>query len=606
MSATVQRLLLGTDEPVAPALALQAGRLQAYLRGTRLGPITFDGREVWHGVDFLFRDADWGTPGCVVERLEQDESADRWRLRGHIDCGARLDFEISIEAGERVLRYEVRATASADLATNRTGLVLMHPLAACACAIQVEHTDGRSSASTFPVLVAPWPPFMLVRAVRHEYADGAWAACRFEGDDFELEDQRNNADASFKTYSRSNLMPRPYVLRAGAVLQQAVELRIEAPPARPTPAARGTVRVRVGDIAGALPAVGTAITAADVHAPQAVRAALHELAPAMLHLGLELPDEGLDATGLARLLEAAGGCGLRLDIAGITAADADAQLGRIAVALRDAGAVPGAVAVFPSTPPLLEAVRRVFPRSAVGGGTPHFFTQLNRIEDLGRTDFLCFTTASVVHGADDEEIMAGLQSLPAMIQTLRLRHGLLPVRVGPSSIGARRSPLGAQPASDGTRRLALARRDPRTRGLYGAAWTLGYVARFAHAGVEAITLHALQGDAALVGPDGTTPAFEVLRRLGTPARWRSVVVSAPHALAALALDRAGGSETLLGNLLGEPIEVALEGTPWPTQVRVMDASSLRRRASDPLAPPWRTVIPVQGMLRLEPYAIVSV
>ena len=84
--------------------------------------------------------------------------------------------------------------------------------------------------------------------------------------------------------------------------------------------------------------------------------------------------------------------------------------------------------------------------------------------------------------------------------------------------GARRSPLGRQPPSDGTRRLALAQRDPRTQGLYGAAWIVGYVAQFAGAGVESITLFDLLGDAALVGADGmTTTAFEVLRRLGPPA-----------------------------------------------------------------------------------------
>ena len=63
------QLLFGTDEPVAPALLLHAGRLSARLRGTRLGPVCYDGHEVWHGVDFLFRDADWGTPAPVVDVL---------------------------------------------------------------------------------------------------------------------------------------------------------------------------------------------------------------------------------------------------------------------------------------------------------------------------------------------------------------------------------------------------------------------------------------------------------------------------------------------------------------------------------------------------------
>lgn len=554
------RLLFGTDEPVAPALELRSGRLQTHLRGTRLGPVTCDGHEVWHGIDFLHRDADWGTPAPQVEHLEHSASASGFRahLRGRIAAAAEIAFEIHIEADEGRLRYEVSAVADADLATNRTGVVLLHPLAACGRRVEVEHTDGRSSLSTFPTLIAPWPPFMLVRAIRHEYADGAWAACRFAGDEFELEDQRNNADASFKTYSRSNLMPRPYVLRAGAMLRQSVDLRIEACPAAPHAVAGRPVQVRIGDVAGNLPAVGTAIGTADLRGSPNLSTALRQLAPAHLHLCAEA-SEPVDAAGLGRLLAEAPGCALHLEITGLRAGQAAVQLASIAGPLHAAGLAPAAIAVFPSVPPILEAARRAFPHARIGGGTPFFFTQLNRIEDVGSCDFLCFGTSAVVHGADDEEIMAGLHSLPSMIATLRHRHGGVPVHVGPSSIGARRSPLGRQPESDGTRRLALARRDPRTRGLYGAAWALGYVAQLVQTGVQAITLFDLAGDAALAGDRGTTPAFELLRQLAQPARWRRVEVSDPASVAALALQAGGRDRTLLANLRADMIEVQLNG-----------------------------------------------
>ena len=611
MAPTPAALLFGTEEPAVPALPLAAGRLTAQLRGTRLGPICYDGHEVWHGVDFLFRDKDWGTPAPAVDAMSQDGGAAhgfRVSLRGHIDAGpARIGFEIGIESDGTRLRYEATARADGDIATNRTGLVLMHPLAACGQPVQVTHVDGRTSTSTFPTLIAPWPPFMLVRAIRHAYAGDAWAACRFSGDDFELEDQRNNADASFKTYSRSNLMPRPYLLRAGTELRQSVALEIESPPARALVRGAGPVRVCVGAPGPALPKIGTAISAADVHAAAPVGKALAALRPALLHLELDALDPASDPASLARLLADAGGCALRLDIANVDPARAGPLLERIAAGLRAAGVVPSSVLALPSVPPVVDAARRAFPQSRIGGGTPYFFTQLNRIEDLPPVDFLCFTTASVVHGAEDTEVMAGLRSLTAMVQTLRFRHGPVPVQVGPSSIGARRSPLGGQPASDGTRRLALARRDPRTRGLFGAAWALGHVAQLAQAGVETITLFSLLGDAALVEADTTTPAFELLRRLGAPARCRTLAVSEPDALAALVLDRAGGSDILLANLGGEPLAVALEfeqaGRELPRHAQLMDAASLQVRAGMAGAPYWRPE-PLQGAcLTLPPYAL---
>jgi hypothetical protein len=548
------RLLFGTDEPVAAPLALRCGAIQAQLRGTRLGPVLVDGHEAWHGIDFLYRDPDWGTPAPVVDHVEHrgDPSSFSVRLRGHIPAAARIDFEIAIDAEGSSLHYAVQAIALGDLATNRTGVVLMHPLSACGRCVEVEHVDGRVSASTFPTQVAPWPPFMLVRAIRHEFGDGGWASCRLEGDVFELEDQRNNADASFKTYSRSNMMPRPYLLRAGMGLSQSVRLKVEARPRAGAAPTLERVSVQIGPATGALPLVGVAIAPSDVHAGPEVRDALRRLSPALLHLVVDGPNEQVDAVPLARLLEAAGGPCLRVDIG------AGAPLTQLAASLRDAGIVPAQVAVFPSTPPSVDAARRAFPDSAVGGGTPHFFTQLNRAEDLGRVEFLSFTTSSVVHGADDEDIMAGLQSLPSMVETLRARHGDLPVHVGPSSIGARRSPLGGQPASDGTRRMALARRDPRTHARFGAAWALGYVARFAAAGVRAVTLFDLQGDAALFHQGQPTPAFELLRHLMEAASLHEVRCSAPDRLAVLALQRRGMTECLLGNLTGEPLAVQLQ------------------------------------------------
>ena len=81
-----------------------------------------------------------------------------------------------------------------------------------------------------------------------------------------------------------------------------------------------------------------------------------------------------------------------------------------------------------------------------------------------------FTVCPIVHGADDEAVMNGLQSLPSMLETARSRHPGRDWHLGPSRLSARASPLGRQPCSDGQKRMALASRDPRSRGLFGAAW----------------------------------------------------------------------------------------------------------------------------------------
>src|SRR5699024_4989680 len=48
----------------------------------------------------------------------------------------------------------------------------------------------------------------------------------FDGDTFEMEDQRNWTDASFKTYSRPLSLPFPYTVEAGAAVRQAVTITV--------------------------------------------------------------------------------------------------------------------------------------------------------------------------------------------------------------------------------------------------------------------------------------------------------------------------------------------------------------------------------------------
>ena len=593
-------------------MALRAGPLTMALQRGKLLHIRCGEHEIWHGVAFVFRDVDWGTPEPVIEQVELAQRPDgfRVRLEGHFPVLPVIRLHIDIEgsgagAGDWRLHFTAEAVPSADILCNRIGLCVMHPMSVQGARVEIEHSDGRRSRSTFPTRIPPWPPFMLIRAVRHEWSEGHWARCELAGDSFEMEDQRNNSDASFKTYSRSNMMPRPYRLQAGVAIRHSADLFVptrglSTPAHRPAPVAIG-----VGDIAGSLPMVGIEIAASDADAPAEVHAALRLLRPSHLHLSLNNTNDSVNWTGISALLASAK-TRLRLDLNNADSSPANGALEALSAALATARVVPESIAVFPSDQRTIDAARQAFPASAIGGGSAHFFVQLNRTEGLGDVDFLSFTTSPIVHGADDGAVMLSLQSLPSMVQTLHARHPQRPIRIGPSTIAVRNSPLGKQPQTDGTRRVALAAQDPRCRGLYGAAWALGYVAQFAHAGaVQALTLMSLGGPSGIVQRlTGAGllrhPAYFVLARLGAAARVCSVSVSDLTRVAALALDRDGGRELLLANLTGEPVDIHLDARRWAASARVsiLDADCANQGwlscSTSPLA---------STPLRLPPYAI---
>ena len=599
MAAGERIALYGTDEALPPRVAFTAGPFTFERVGGRFAHLRVQGHEVWHGFAFLYRDQHWGTPEPLFERIDHAADPDGFSLtlEGHIPARPpiQLSLHLRCDAGG-TLHVRSRAVPAGDLDANRIGLCLLYPMQAGGCAVEVEHVDGRISRSTLPAHVPPWPPFTLVRALRHEYAPGHWADARLTGDTFELEDQRNNADASFKIYSRSNLMPRPYRLRGGAAIEQSMRLRVESLAPRiiaPPP----TVRVGVSSVPAPMPCL--AIGPHDASAAEPVGQALAELRPALLHLMLDAAAQPMDWQGIARLLAIAD-ARLRLDIHGAATAD---ELRALAGRLRAAGIAPESVAMFPGTPPALETLRTLFPEALVGGGTPHFFAQFNRLEDLGRADFLSFTVCPIVHDAGDAGVMSGLRSLPSMLASARACHPGCLLRIGPSQIGARASPLGHQPETDGLRRVALARRDPRTRGLFGAAWLLGHFAGAVRGGAEAVTAMALRGDAGLLDDDAgglrRHPAFFVWATIARWRRMREVEVNDSPQVTALAGERDGRLEMLVANLSSDTLEIAAGS--WEA-VQLMDARAWQAHAERGVPGAWRDIEHRDGTLRLPPFA----
>jgi D-apionolactonase len=63
---------------------------------------------------------------------------------------------------------------------------------------------------------------MDLRALTHEAAPGLRVTCRMEGDTFEMEDQRNWTDASFKTYCTPLAEPFPVLVEPGDRVDQQV------------------------------------------------------------------------------------------------------------------------------------------------------------------------------------------------------------------------------------------------------------------------------------------------------------------------------------------------------------------------------------------------
>jgi hypothetical protein len=611
------------------------------LEGGNLRYIRFGGVEMIRAISFIVRDKNWGTYDPAISDLEISEQGDGFRVAYSATAKDTSQvFRYTAEISGRVdgtLRFGAKGRAITNFLTNRTGFVVLHPIADIAGKeAHVVEVDGKSVDTRFPSLIDPVQPMMNLRSIRHVFAPGAQVECRMDGDTFEMEDQRNWTDASYKTYVRPLALPWPYTLEAGSSLDQAVTLTVFGKPPVNSRGS-GAILVRVAGPLGPTPALGLGLDPDEADA-------VFTNAPTLSGVGVSHiichydPRRGHNRGTLERSTLAAKALGATPWLEAVIAkvegfgeeiaalSDTVAELGSpfpvvlISPAPDLKCTLPGSP--WPPCPPaeeLYSLARRAFPKSRLGGGMFSYFTELNRKRPpLGQIDFVSFTTSALVHAGDDRSVTEGLESLPDIARSVRSFIGDKPYCVGPSAIGMRDNPYGESPMPNPTNlRQAMNRNDPRQRGLLGAAWNLAYFAHFAQGGAQSIALGGALGPFGLLHArasypqpwfdfrGGLFPSFHVVKGLARlkGAPMRRTEISAPREVQALAVSAKGGEEIWLANLTGQRQWVNVQATSSSGRLSRVDASNFvtladHTDALDKLAEPF-----LGGDIELDAYAV---
>ena len=600
MQPTLAVKLFGIDIEDAKGRTLTAGALTAVLDNGMLRYIKLGDTEVMRAIAFLVRDENWGTFAPEITNLKIVEGEGAFKIAYDARCKdakRSISYHADIAcARDGTLTFSVKSRPDTDVLTNRTGFVVLHPLKGVAGQpLEVEHVDGRKVTSVFPAIINPDCPFRNIRALTHQVKPGLSVTCRMEGYAFEMEDHRNWTDASYKTYVRPLAEPWPYTLPAGAEFTQSVSLSFAGPmPAPSVHTGPRSIEVSVGAPTGnVMPRIGLGLPAEEAApafaAADLIRAA--HIDTMIAQFDGRRADNAATAVTIAKLALATGAGIVAEIILPAKSSPAD-ELAPIANAIRAAGLTLAAVTVSPAphlkavlpgskgpdVPPydaLYAATRAAFPGVPLGGGMYSYFTELNRNPPPAELlDFVTHTTCPIVHAADDISVMETLEALPYVIQSTRALIKGKPYRVGPSALPARDNPYGAATADNpNNSRVCLAKMDPRQRGLFGAAWTLGYIAAFAKGGIEMVSIGTPTGPSGIIarktdypqlyfdGVEAPTvyPVYHVVAGLAA-AKGQALLqteTSDDAAIACLAFKSHRGVETWIANLSREERTVAL-------------------------------------------------
>jgi hypothetical protein len=586
----------GTPDVLPVPQWLVAGPAGALLDEGQLRGIFCGGREIVRRIYGAVRDRFWNTVPGDISGLKVEQSAAGFRVQfTSTHVSDEVDFVWLAEivgSADGSVTYTFDGEARRDMAKNRIGLCVLLPLWLCGSAAEVDYVSGDRATVKFPQLVDPMQPVRGLHDFRRlEYAagEGGRLVLEFEGDVFEIEDQRNWTDASFKAYSTPQRIPMPAQMRAGQRVRQTVRvIPAGASGAFVAPQEPAEVSISLGGAVGAWPGIGVGAASHGDALTAEETARLSALQLAHYRLEIDAAKDGWQAL-LARGLAEAAAMQTSAEVALFLSEDAEAA----ATEARAAAAVPGSVARWimltrgaPATRestalaagPILRAAG-----AAAGCGTDADFFQLNNNRPRAAAcDFLSVPLRPCAHQFDRATIIENLDGQGEVLRSLAALYPDKPIAVSPVSFRTRaqKGPLPKPGELPG-------QADVRQMSLLGAAWTVGCLKAVAAGGAASVTLFQTTGLRGIMeragGSDApqhfhSTPGqlFPVYHVLAALAGWQGAetleVRSGEAALVdGVALRKDGRTRLLLANYTAAPRKVStgLSGT-----VQVLDATGM--------------------------------
>ena len=611
--------MAATDGFSAEPIPLRAGPVtmsfdaeNAFLRYLRTGP-----HEVLRGINAPVRNQNWATVAPKVSNLEVDDRGDSFRVTFDVRC-AEEDFDFRWKgtltgSAAGVVEFSFDGEAHSIFKRNRIGFCLLHGPSAAGQPWVIETAAGAKSDGSFPRSISPHQPAKNLRAITHEVAPGLRARVDFEGEVFEMEDQRNWTDGSFKTYGTPLEIPYPVEIAKGTKVSQKIRVSLagDIPAARQS-SEEDAVILTLSARKSALPRLGLQVSSEVKSLTDSQIKLLKTLHLDHLRVNLALSGAGF-VDELRRATEQAKALGVSLHVG--------VNLGKA-----------------PAFGPLLEVIKTGKPPVShwlVAGGDPAHFqtartqlapdvgdatigvTQTTNFVDLNRNrpddaaiQTVGFAINPQIHAFDIASMVETLEIQAAAVETTRGFVGNRPLVIGPITLRPQLvdgvDPPGGPPAGPFPTQV-----DERQGTPFTAAWTLGSVKYLAAAGAHSATYFETVGWNGVIDADAETtkarpagfpsqpgerfPVYHLLANLGEFAGGivQHVDSSDPLRSVAIVLHKPGRRCVLVANLTGKTLRPSLRGFGTPTEIRYLSGET---KAASPLLP---VELPPFGIARID-------
>jgi hypothetical protein len=568
----------------------RAGSLELDYVSGRIINISVGGKKVIDEVYFALRDYNWGTIPYRIDNFVVKEDADGFAISYtavHDKDDIQFTWEGRIIGRGPSVSFSFNGIAGSDFMRNRIGFCILHPATCGGVACEVEHFEGPAERGFFPKEIAPHQPFCDIKSITHYPFEGVAIKLAFEGDVFEMEDQRNWIDASFKTYCTPLSLPFPAPVRKGDCFHQTVTISLKTDGGQAAGVGSSyeeRVSLSAGDIfKGSAFSLGSCITG-PLTMLQMERVKALELG----HLRYDYHFDGSSAP-VEPIVTQARQLGVKLHIAVFFSGNLASELQEFAAFVDIHRSDILGIAVFQRDVKViseekLSAVRLALSQYSipVGSGTDAFFTQVNR-ERLpeSRMDFVTYSNNPQVHAFDNASIMATPEGQAANLLSCAKLYPHLPIWVSPVTFKMRWNPdaTGKEITKKGQAPRDV---EPRQMSLFAASWFLRSVAACIKGGAAGVSYFELTGckgimeDAAVMRdyrfpsvPDMLYPlyyAFYALRGL----KAFDITAVTTENVTALILKNSRTTRVILANPKDEEVTMPVSDAPASVKGIIID------------------------------------
>jgi hypothetical protein len=636
-------LYYGSDEPLPEQIELRAGPLMMVFEDGGLRFIKLGEREILRGIYVAIRDRIWGTVLPILSNVQMDVDDDAFRVSFDVqNKEGDIDFfwQGAITGDHQgTVTFAMDGMARSTFLRSRIGFCVLHPIKECiGQPCTVEKVDGRFEEGVFPRAISPNQPFSDMRAISHPIVPGLRAEVRFDGEVFEMEDQRNWTDASYKSYCTPLALPFPVEVQKGTKVWQSVRLTLkgEVPELQAEPENTSLSFSLGKESIGPLPRIGLGIASHGRPLGRRELERLKALKLSHLRVDLKLFQPGLELA-LRQATDEANALGVSLEVALHLSDSADSELKSLIEQLKQVKPAVCTWLVFhvaeKSTSKQWIQLAREFlasydPTTKIGSGTDVYFAELNRgrppVEVL---DVASYSLNPQSHAFDNNSLVETLEIQASTVENARQFLGTVPIAISPITLKARFKPRasGAEPKSEPGKLPSTV--DARQMSLLGAGWTVGSLKYVSESGVESVTYYETSGWRGVMEteegsplpetfhslPGSIFPIYHVLADVGEFIDGEIIPTTSNDVLKVdgLAMRKDDTTRLILANLSPEQQQVSVPGLNQPVRVRQLNETNAEEAMRSPeafRAGEGETMQPSRGTLQLSllPYAIARI